>query len=435
MPDSLTPLRFCLIAYKFPPYDKVGARRWAKFCKYLAIEGAEIHVISNRWDEKHGNGWLGDVTKLNIIIKRFPWPIDWLLPPSDKILFRFWMILSRLLGWTDEAHGYFLFNQYRIKRYLKKHQIKLLVATGPPFSANYFAARIKKRLPFLRIVQDLRDLWTEEFKFEYPHIPLGSRLHRKMISMEKYSLRSADLVVSVCPACVEKIKRTAQEYNAVAPIVEIANGFDADDYKSFDVSEFPETEFSRSNLNISYFGTLDSGRDKEFLKFLRGYGSQELDWGSSVLFHFFGHVNPDFLKIIQAEKFDQFIRIWPFQSPSRLQKYMFFSDMHLVVNDAVYYYAYGSKFYDALLYRKPIVLISRPESLTQLIVSNGLGIATDNSLEGNAELSKQLNDFRVEKFLTNPDYDYENHSIKKLTARYKNVLEILLTNKLNPKFA
>ena len=51
-----------IVSFYFPPYGGVGARRWAKFSKYLSKAGVKTHVLAANFD---GNSpWTKDIKEL-----------------------------------------------------------------------------------------------------------------------------------------------------------------------------------------------------------------------------------------------------------------------------------------------------------------------------------------------------------------------------------
>jgi hypothetical protein len=61
---------FVLIAFRFPPYDHVGAYRWSKLCGRLARLGHRIDVLCAHWPQVEDPGWFGDVQHENVRIHR-----------------------------------------------------------------------------------------------------------------------------------------------------------------------------------------------------------------------------------------------------------------------------------------------------------------------------------------------------------------------------
>jgi len=420
-----------LLSYKFPPFEGVGARRWAKFSKYFVKKDFDVHVITTKWNSKGEKSWVNDVIgNEHIKITALRTPFHFLLSKSvflNKVVTKIEYLLSNRLGWTDEAYAFYILNFKKIVSYILENDIKIVIATGGPFSSNYFAAKIKKEIPSVFLVQDFRDLWTEEYFFEYPTRNKNHPFYAKEKDMEKESFSAADLIVSVTPGCLSRIETKAINYgvkNKRYALVE--NGFDENDFAKFDPKDCPRDTFNEDVLNISHFGTLGFGREDEFLSFLKSVKQLILESGIRICFHFFGNSPEKFKMEIQGMGLEGIVKCYSHQPHASIQKYMYFSDLHLVVNDPVSYYAFGSKIYDAFLYKKPVILISKKEALSEIIKNNKIGLVTDTGLAENVTLIEILiknNKLIKEKNYFNGSFNYDHYSIRTLTNKYMAAIE------------
>ncbi len=426
-------LSVAILAYKFPPYEKVGARRWAKLSKYLARNGFNVHVITTSWRGAKGS-WDRDVVPgSHLVVNRWDTPIDNLMRRNSGLSGRLRFLIARIFQWTDEAYHYYAYNYRRISDYIRTHDIRLVVATGAPFSANYFAARLKSDFPSIVLVQDFRDVWTEEFYLEYPTVRKGSKLQKKIFAMEEFSLKSCNAVVSVTPGCTMRFERRAREVgSSVSQFVTIENGFDTDDARTFDDSAYPGELFRRDRINIAHFGTLDAGRDTAVLEFFKS--TKERLATLPIRFILFGHCNERTKKSIESLCLNGIVEFVDSMPPSDLLRYMYFADVHLAVNDPVFYYAYGSKIFEAYMYRKPVIVISaRRDGLFRLVNDTGTGLVTDNTPESNHQLLDQLlNEFTRLKSgeAYHNDYYYDLHSMQSVTSGYISLFTDLLKHQV-----
>lgn len=415
--------KIMVIAYKYPPYEGVGARRWAKFSKYLAKSGYEVHIITGNWKSDSGNSWRSDTVNKNVKVNRLPYLLSQKYKPGiiGKIYFRFEIIFSRIFHWTDEAYGFYAQNMWKIIRYIKKHNITTVIATGGPFSSNYFASQIKMRVPEIKLVQDFRDPWITDYFYANPLVQPNSIRYKKEVQMEKISLQYADVVISVTPGYIERFKQNCVKYNLIEKnLVLLENGFDEEDRLDYNNYQFPIHLYKRSVINIAHFGTVQFGREKSFYQFLLDCQEDLKYHSEKVCFHLFGSFEAKHKDLIKNSEFSSLVIFHDFVAPKEVQKFMYFADMHLVINDEIYYYAYGTKLYDALMYKKPIMLLSKEGDLYHLINKNKLGVVSNNSKEQNRALFEKL----VENFdkikngeLSNSDYNYSKHSIDQLTKQ------------------
>jgi hypothetical protein len=122
------------------------------------------------------------------------------------------------------------------------------------------------------------------------------------------------------------------------------------------------------------------------------------------------------------------VKFYDFLPPSEIQRYMYFTDIHLIINDIVYHYAYGTKVFDAFMYKKPILLICKEESLYELTAVNRIGLATNNSKEQNEKLMDTLleNFTRIKNgTFFNREFDYSRFNLNQLTKKYIKFIESL----------
>jgi hypothetical protein len=422
--------KILLLAYKFPPYEGVGARRWAKFSKYFSEKNIKLHVITNTWKKNKGRSWINDISnKPNVIINQFSTPFEKFSFRNsflNKVVNKIRLTLADYFVWTDESAYFYSYNRNKIIKYITSNKIDVIIATGGPFSTNYFASTIKKQFPAIKIIQDFRDLWTEEYFYEFPMRTKEGKFYKKEIELEKSGLENCDYIVSVTPGYIDRI---AKKVNSLGiknkKFILIENGFDPSEIKHFEPGQYPSKAFDKSNINISHFGTAGFGREEEFYKFLISVEKILLGSDKNLQFHFFGHFGEKFKNKILASELSGFVKFYDFLPPDEVQLYMFFSDLHLVINDAVWYYAYGSKVYDAFMYHKPVLLISKEEGLYSLITKNNIGLATNNTNEQNINslntIFANIEGVCKNEFF-NKNYAYDNHSIERLTEKYIEII-------------
>ena len=160
--------KILLIAFKFPPFPGVGASRWSKLSKYLAKKGHEIYVLTVPWTISGSSSLIEDVIHQNIHVHRIKSGyihnvyykdfgnvlLNWL---KVKILY----LLNRFFYWDDEAQNWGRYLLPAAKKLIQENNIKVIVATGAPFEANYWAAMLKKEMQDIFLIQDFRDPWAQ----------------------------------------------------------------------------------------------------------------------------------------------------------------------------------------------------------------------------------------------------------------------------------
>lgn len=253
--------KILIIAFKFPPYPEVGAYRWTKFSKYFADKGNLLHIITVNWKNKKKQTWYDDVIHENIIIHKIPslgfhnfkyhkFPptfFGWLL---NKFRNQILKILN-LFYFIDEAQ--FWGNKLIpfAKKLIKNENIKYVIATGGPFMSNYWATVLKKSLPGIKLIQDLRDEWNETRRFIF-------KFHReKSYEYEKHALNNCNALVTTSIGLKEIFLKKISNKNIIKKI--IYNGFDEDSIKKIQINKDKK---KKRDFSFIYAGSLSNKRDQ-----------------------------------------------------------------------------------------------------------------------------------------------------------------------------
>jgi hypothetical protein len=404
-------INLVLIFQRFSPYDKVGARRWSKFVHYLQKnENLKIYIITQNYYLKEENPWNIELnkTKVNIIyINPFLDNIKSEAKIIDKVIS---FIQTKILGYTDEGYG---FSKSAIRYLEKKRHIispHIIIASSPAFSTCYFASKFKKAYPEIKLINDYRDAWIDGFFSWNKTLTQQSYLYTKQVEMEKYSLNNCDAFVTVTPELL--IKLNSKITNDRVKSFVITNGFDKRDYIKTNLN-FPN-EFNKDKVNICHFGTLDFGRDDEFLKLV-----SQKNISDRIMFYLIGSISNNLKeRIVQMENVIHITHI-----PSKkLSPFLYHAKFHLIINDPEFYYAYGSKVFDAMLYSKPIIYISKENSLVRKYKNENDFFYSDNSIELN---NKVFNEIALYKKSDNLSTDFSEFDIETLSNYYYKIIQEL----------
>jgi glycosyltransferase involved in cell wall biosynthesis len=250
------PAPFLLVAFRFPPYDRIGAYRWSKLCGRLARLGHVIDVLCAPWDDAGDPGWFGDVQHPNIRIHRvgslYPHRLrgtQFELRLARKIQGRAFRWLDRLLPEHDIASLWGIRLLPAADRLLgARPETRVVIATGAPFSANVWAARLALRKPGVRLIQDFRDPW-----FSSREELAASRRARAF----ELATRSADLLVSVTPEMTELYRSLSGH----ARVATVPNGVELASIRQTSAGVSPRHDFA-------YIGNLYNARETPLAIFL-----------------------------------------------------------------------------------------------------------------------------------------------------------------------
>lgn len=162
------PGKVVIVCYTFPPMSGVGGRRWVKFARILTHRGWKVTVISGKPKENEESSW--DEDALNLKVVRLPnlYPGVLNRPPRnifDKIRYRLSLLALRFFTNANYYdRGIFWKNQFSkvVERELNHLNTRNLIVSGGPFSLLYFGSELKKKIPQLNFIADIRDHWMKD---------------------------------------------------------------------------------------------------------------------------------------------------------------------------------------------------------------------------------------------------------------------------------
>lgn len=246
-------MNILLVAAKFPPYNTIGALRLGKLAKYLAERGHEVRVLTARN--------LPILSNLAVEIEaqqitRSDWLNVNFLPElvfggrqrvaaqgyktGSTGLKRLGYLYRTLFNIPDELIGWLPYALRAGQKLLEGWLPDLIFASMP--ATSLIVASILSRRHRIPWVAELRDLWVDNQKYDYPawRRALETRLERRV-------LQSASGFVSVTSPRAEIL---AKKYSR--PTITVANGFDLEDYPKPEELASPDPR----RLRIVYTGTV-----------------------------------------------------------------------------------------------------------------------------------------------------------------------------------
>ena len=120
----------------------------------------------------------------------------------------------------------------------------------------------------------------------------------------------------------------------------------------------PQIKFEKEYINISYFGTIGAGREVQLMKFVTILNKQPEQLLSKFRINIFGGIENKVDEQIKELPISTIFNFNPFLPIDEVQYYMQSSQIHLSINSEIYSHAFGTKIFDAFLYRNlPWVMI------------------------------------------------------------------------------
>lgn len=248
------PNKLLLLAFRFPPYSRVGAYRWTMLGSRLARLGHELHVLTVPWPPMGYTDWLEAAEEPGIVVHRirsgYPHQLKYRSAPRAVALARSALLRvgDRLLGSMDEAHYWGRYLVPRAERLIDEHRIDRVIATGAPFNTNYWAARLRERKPHIRLVQDFRDPWFTSKE------ELARSRYRERFEI---ATQKADALVAVTPEMSALFRTLSGNPRTHC----VPNGVALEKVRALRSSE--------TSHDFVYIGALFNRRDVPLARFLR----------------------------------------------------------------------------------------------------------------------------------------------------------------------
>ncbi len=241
-----------IITYYWPPLGGSGVQRWLKFVKYLPQFGCQPFVFTpkNPAYELRDESLLKDIPPEAEVI-RFPiWEpyeaagrLMGVLGGSGQVANRKGFVpanqrpMEKVVSWVrgnvliPDTRVFWVRPSVRfLTDYLKRHNIKTIVTTGPPHSMHLIGLGLKKKYPDLRWVADFRDPWSKwGFLESVMTGKIAMNIHRRL---EAKVLKTADAVVTVTPSWVRQFQDLSNR-----PVHLITNGYDDDDFQGLEIKK------------------------------------------------------------------------------------------------------------------------------------------------------------------------------------------------------
>ena len=367
---TLSGKKILLIAFKYPPYAGVGGFRWSKLSKYLAEMGYKIHVVTVNWKQYGDNTYITDVQHPNIVIHRIPslYPHNLRYKPFEhnlignfkRILRHLFFKFLNLIWYEDEAHfwGYSLLPF--CEQMIENENIKNVIATGHPFMANHWAAKLKQKHPEINLIQDFRDPWNDDaIRF----LPL-KQMAKKSLQHEIFTLNNCDVLITVSDGLMDLL---AKKISANIDMAVIRNGFDIDICKKKPI---------KRDFNLIYGGSLWAGREEPLDSFLKAVASivREIP---DLKIMFYGSFPFGLIKKYPKLFSDGVISTYSPVSPDQIQILMYESFACLLFNARIYPYAVSTKIYEYASLKRPILCVNYGGEIDDLIKKHQLGTSVN----------------------------------------------------------
>lgn len=368
------------MTYYWPPGSGAGVQRWLKFSKYLPQYGWEPLILTvdtqfaaypsiDRTLEKEipenvkvfrtkATNWFRIYSKDRSKIPTAGFANNY--DSSLKgILFRF---LRGNFFIPDPRKGWNRFALHKAFEIIEKEGINCIVTTSPPHSTQLIGLKIKKKIPGMKWVADLRDPWTDIYYYERFYPTFISRYIDKWY--ERRVLKNCDKLITVSESLKELLSQKVKGIKQKTEV--ITNGFDESDFNEI-------SAVMPSLFTITYVGTLSEAYPIDGLIDVL---SKVQKLNKQFLLRFVGLVPETYHKKIMDKLKAGSFEIIPYSIHSEAISYLLNTSLLVLIipdhksNKAII----TGKFFEYLASGKPILCLGPEDGdAAGIIAENGLG--------------------------------------------------------------
>jgi len=382
--------KVAIITYYWPPSGGAGVQRWLKFTKYLPEYGWQpiVFIPENANYPSIDTSLEKDIPKEAIIYKIPIWePYDLYrkflgLDKKNNINHTFnhenkrskWK--QKLSLWLKcnlfipDPRIFWLFKGVKaIEQIMNDQKIEHLITTSPPNSVQLFGYFLKKRIPSLKWISDLRDPWTNIFfEKDLPYSFISKWINKQI---ELKTLTKANLLTTVS----KSIARSYQNRFPNLPCEVLTNGFDESD-----IIKVNHNIQRGKKITFSYTGTLFNLYNMPiFWKAISEIIEDFPEYQSKIQIEIAGSISSEIMNSFKELNIERIIKFHGYVEHEKLQEIAQRTDIFLLTTPRENHNGIlTGKVFEYLAYLKPILCITSPNNnLADLIKTTKSGIVID----------------------------------------------------------
>jgi hypothetical protein len=411
----MTNSKLLIVSYKLGTSGGVGGRRWLFYGLELIKKGHNVFFLTY---EKVLPQELSNVKEKVFFIKSNYPEVLKSYPKSllNKLMYRFWIfVLSKINKGAiyDEAvrtEKPFLENTSEL---IIKNNITHLLITGAPFSLLYFGTILKKKFPHIVLICDYRDAWTQGIGYGIKQLPPKKFQHE--LTHETEVLKFADKIVVASKDIGISLKKIVSTSKPIV-IRNFANS-----------NQFPELSFTSNKSNkdtivITHIGSVNRGLKKYWEHFFKNLQMTIKNNTIPVVCQFIGGQNKELEEYVKQHQLD-FIVFLPNMEKPELTNYLNGSDMFVFFKHDDFPHSFPTKFFDYVLFKKPLICYSVIGDVTEELTLNNLGSVFNENTTHDL-FSRKVIDFKKNENSFNANYDASKFGIENCVIEIENALEL-----------
>lgn len=400
------------IMFYFPPFERVGGRRWAKHIKYFQRQNKEFVVLAG--DYIGYSPWTKDIKSYSNKIERIPVTVYYpyfkkKLPNSilDKIRWK-WSYYSNKRAeenypgnFWDDSRGYEDRFLEKARVIIKREDISHVCMSVGPFSYSEILPKLKKEFKHLKITLDYRDYWNDGWD------ALPEKKKEYEFTKQKEVLNAVDLVLAPNSEMCGHFETQFKKNTYLLP--------HCIDEEFLNISTEVNNN-SKIDISFLYGGSLYNGMEKYILQLVELL--KEIENSNRKVSFKIRTMQPGYAD--QLKKSGIKVEVKPLVPVNEFIHLALDSDILLLFRPDWSPNGFSSKFFEAIALRKPIVYIGPNGEVDQFIKSKKLGFSfNDHTVK---EMAKLIIDNKTsgsipDKTFSLTEYSFE-YQTKKLLERW-----------------
>jgi len=411
-----------VISFLFPPFKRVGGRRWAKFVKYLFKKNYNVKVLCAQLSSSDNSPWDGDTATYEKNVTRIkvnhhiPYFRRNMAPKTliGKFWYRVSMLTYKLKLNTIKGDPYDLSIGYE-KEFLqsadtliKENFIKNVIISGGPFRYIPALLQLKKKYADVRFIIDFRDFWT----YNLSH--LGNKRREFEFNLERETVEKADYIIT--PA--ETVKNYfIEKYPSVKDKLSIIP-------HAFDKEDFPMRQkqiLSKKEFKIIYAGSLYPKLDDEIKTFIKLIKQLKQN-GLKVSVDIYAF-QTDYINLFKADGLSDAVTYHqPIESKLLFEKIQNEYDAVLILLNGrkMTQHFKSSKYYELVYLQKPILYIGSKGDVSDYTQQMKLGFFVEaDKVE---QITKKIIENKITKEIPDTTFNADQYSFENVTEQLDQIL-------------
>ncbi len=411
-----------ILSFFFPPCNKVGGRRWAKFAKYLHRLNYGVYVIAIDYPYYKNCPWEKDVLVYKENIYRIPYiehrPF-YLVNKSpenliDKVRYRLSWYKEKIVPTQYSEDPIDISEKYNdnllqiSKRIILEKKIDTVIVTGGPFRWCYESLKIKQSFPDLNFVLDLRDFWTGGYSYE--RMDESTKMRENF--REKECIKAANIITTPAERIAIHLRNKYPQFSN--RIIHIPHAYDAEE-----LNALMNYKMQEKTITFAYGGVFYSHMEEaigKLILLLQKIKSK----GISVKFdvYTFDNAYEHLFKSAGLEKEIHYHKTLP---PSELFAILSRTDylLQLRAGEAQEQHFKSTKFYELIALRRPIIYFGPTSDIEDFLLENHLGFSGNAPTE---TLIKQIINNKEEQKIPDKNFDISTFEYLKVTYELEKYL-------------